>query len=128
MLVLTFVISFIANNLFAQGTIDVWKGNCKVVYNYSHELQFSVLLIKPGGTGTNKKALLNLLGKFKFDNVPELKKKLVTIIAMINKAQPFKTSYGDADIIISNDLSKKINELFADVKKKAKEKGVDCGN
>jgi hypothetical protein len=126
MLVVLFVIGLSTNNLLAQTETEIWKGNCRVIYDYSHELEFSVLLQKPGGTGTNKKALLNLLGKFKLESAPALKNQLVTIIAMINKSKPFKAVYGDADVTISDDLSKKIHELFDGVKIVSKTKGIDC--
>lgn len=107
---------------------DDWRTNCQIVNDYSTKLEFNVKIQEPRSTGTNKKQLLNLFTKFKLDSAPQLRKKSENIIGMINKAKPFKTSYGDADITISKELDKKIKELFDDINTHAKKSSVDCGS
>jgi len=105
---------------------NVWTENCKHVARFSRELIFTVRLVEPKGTATNRQHLLNILSSIKLDDAPKLKKKQESVIADVKKAPAFKDNFGKADMTIPEKLGQSLNDFLTSVSAEAKKHGVEC--
>ena len=113
-----------ANN--NQEDVTRWTENCKHVARFSQELIFTVRLVEPKETATNRQDLLNILGSIRLNDVPSLKKKQDSVIASVKKAPKYTDTFGKSDMIVSQEISEKLNDFIASVSAEADKHGVKC--
>ena len=103
-----------------------WEDNCKHVARFSQELIFTVRLVEPKGTATNRNDLLNILTSIKVDDVPQVKKKQSNVIAAVKKAPKFTDNFGKSDMLISKELNQSVGDFLTSVSAEADKRGVKC--
>ena len=110
----------------APSDANVWAENCKHVARYSHELIFSVRLVAPKGTATNREDLIDILSSINVNKAPKLKAKQSSLIAEVNKAPKFADNFGKSNMTISAPLSSHIDEFLAAVSSESEKNGAPC--